>query len=191
MSFPIRMIKINFITFIKNIIKNNTSHLYLKQIRDYSSIKIDNEIKLLNESELSIKQSKNDKKIYNNAIILHNELNKQNIKKIFNKKNIYEFYNQTNIVPYNLDDGIINKLTTESNTESNTESDDNLIKNIISFLFQSNSEFNHKVKNKVQPYKLLNANRIYSFEEASKIFVKKTDPALSNVASEKLNNPKD
>ena len=42
-----------------------------------------------------------------------------------------------------------------------------------------------------QPYKLLNANRIYSFEEASKIFVKKTEPALTNVMSEKLNKPED
>lgn len=173
--------------FIKNIIKNNTSHLYLKQIKDYSSIKIDNEIKLLNESELSIKQSKNDKKIYNNAIILHNELNKQNIKKIFNKKNIYEFYNQTNIVPYNLDDGIINKLTTESNTESNTESDDNLIKNIISFLFQSNSEFNHKVKNKVQPYKLLNYS-IQTFKK--KEIIKKRTGQTMNISGNLLNGEK-
>ena len=42
-----------------------------------------------------------------------------------------------------------------------------------------------------QPYKLLNANRIYSFDEANKIFAKKEEPALTNVMSEKLNNPKD
>tara|TARA_B100000941_G_C28483354_1_gene543521 strand:- start:253 stop:684 length:432 start_codon:yes stop_codon:yes gene_type:complete len=62
---------------------------------------------------------------------------------------------------------------------------------LLGYILSKSKTFYFAPDNGKQPYKLLNANRIYSFEEASKIFVKKTEPALTNVMSEKLNNPED